>query len=202
MLSTNALGGFHMLLSILIPSDNPLASMIERGFPVDTSQGRLWVSLVDHLLHLETTDLCIFLSALATTSGTQFNSLTTQLGRLREVLLEEVVRDSSDSETGVSEEDTDAETLEETLSDSSTEGESQDDKSEISVKEISRPQTVEKEKEATLNNHRVMVSLQRGARYELEERLVRQVFSKFGKVMRMILYEKPVSGAWGFIGLF
>ena len=60
-----------------------------------------------------TSELCIFLSALALTQGTQFNSLTTQLVRLREVLLEEVVRDSSDSD--VSEEETDAETLEETL---------------------------------------------------------------------------------------
>ena len=143
------------------------------------------------------------MSALATTQGTQFNSLTTHLVRLREVLLEEVVRDSSDSETGVSEEDTDAaETLEETLSDSSTETESQDDKSEISLKEISRPRSGEIEKEVKPNNHRVMVSLQRGARYELEERLVRQAFSKFGKIIRMILYEKPVSGAWGFIGWF
>jgi hypothetical protein len=39
-------GGFHMLLTIIISSEKPLASMIELGFPVDTSQGRLWVSLV------------------------------------------------------------------------------------------------------------------------------------------------------------
>ena len=32
----------------------------------------------------------------------------------------------------------------------------------------------------------------------MEERLVRQAFSKFGKVIKTILYEKPVSGAWGF----
>ena len=70
------------------------------------------------------------------------------------------------------------------------------------MKEIPRPRPGERGQEANPNNHRVMVSLQRGARYELEERLVRQAFSKFGKVMRMILYEKPVSGAWGFIGLF
>ena len=82
-----------------------------------------------------TSELCIFLSALATTQGTQFNSLTTQLVRLREVLLEEVVRDSSDSETGVSEEETDVETLEETLSNSSTVRDTHDDKSEIAVKE-------------------------------------------------------------------
>ena len=149
-----------------------------------------------------TSELCIFLSALATTQGTQFNSLTTQLVRLREVLLEEVVRDSSDSETGVSEEETDAETLEESLSDSSTERDTHDDKSEIAVKELPRPQPGERGQEANPNNHRVMVSLQRGARYELEERLVRQAFSKFGKVIKMILYEKPVSGAWGFIGWF
>ena len=28
--------------------------------------------------------------------------------------------------------------------------------------------------------------------------MVRQTFSKFGKVIKTILYEKPVSGAWGF----
>ena len=139
---------------------------------------------------------------MATTQGTQFNSLTTQLVRLREVLLEEMVRDSSDSETGVSEEETDAETLEESLSDSSTERDTHDDKSEIAVKEIPRPRPWERGQEANHNNHRVLVSLQRGARYKLEERLVRQAFSKFGKVIKMILYEKPVSGAWGFIGWF
>ena len=70
-----------------------------------------------------TSELCIFLSD----QRTQFNNLTTQLVRLREVLLEEVVRDSSDSETGVSEEETDAETLEESLSDSGTERDTRDD---------------------------------------------------------------------------
>ena len=48
------------------------------------------------------------------------------------------MRDSSDSETGVSEEKADAETLEETLSDSSFERDTQDDKSR-SVEEIPRP---------------------------------------------------------------
>jgi hypothetical protein len=48
------------------------------------------------------------------------------------------MRDSSDSETGVSEEETDAETLEETLTDSSFERDTQDDKSR-SVEEIPRP---------------------------------------------------------------
>ena len=55
------------------------------------------------------------------------------------------------------------------------------------MKEISRPHPGGREKEAHPNNYRVMVSLQRGARYELEERLVR-------KVVRMIV-------AWGFIDL-
>ena len=144
-----------------------------------------------------TSELCIFLSALATTQGTQFNSLTTQLVRLREVLLVEMVRDSSDSETGVSEGETDAEALEETLSDSSFERDTQDDKSR-SVEEIPRPQPGERGQEVNPNNHRVMVSMQRGTWYEMEERLVRQAFSKFGKVIKTILYEKPVSGAWGF----
>jgi hypothetical protein len=63
------------------------------------------------------------------------------------------------------------------------------------VKELPRPQPGERGQEANPNNYRVMVSLQRGARYELEERLVRRAFSKFGKVIKIILYEKPVSGA-------
>ena len=148
-----------------------------------------------------TSELCVFLSALATTTGTQFDSLTTQLVRLREVLLEEVVRESSESVNGASEEETDAETVEETLSDSSTERETEEevDKSDNSVKEYRRPPG--RSQESTTINHRVMVSLQRGARYELEDRLVRQAFSQFGKVIRMMLYEKPSSGAWGFIGL-
>ena len=144
-----------------------------------------------------TSELCVFLSALATTSGTQFNSLYNQLVKLRDVLLEEVVRDS-DTENDTSVEDTDAETVEETLSESSTEKESEDETSYICVKEMSKP--VAREELKTPNNRRVMLSLQRGARYELEERLVRQAFSKYGKIIRMKIYEKPYAGAWGFIG--
>jgi hypothetical protein len=69
-----------------------------------------------------------------------------------------VVRDSSDSQTCVSEEEKDAETLEETLSDSSFERHTQDDKSR-SVEEIPRPRTGERGQEVNPNNHRVMVSL-------------------------------------------
>jgi len=144
-----------------------------------------------------TSELCVFLSALATTSGTQFDSLTNQLVKLREVLMEEVVRDS-DTDNDTSVEDTDAETVEETLSESSTEKESEDEKSDISVKEMSKP-VAREEVKAPTNNRRVMLSLQRGARYELEERLVRQAFSKYGKIIRMKLFEKPYAGAWGFI---
>jgi hypothetical protein len=66
------------------------------------------------------------------------------------------------------------------------------------VEEIPRPQPGERGQEVNPNNHRVMVSMQRGTWYEMEERLVRQAFSKFGKVIKTILYEKPVSEAWGF----
>ena len=44
--SSNGQGVFHMLLSILILSDKPLASMAELGFPVDTAEGKLGFSLV------------------------------------------------------------------------------------------------------------------------------------------------------------
>ena len=54
-----------------------------------------------------TAELCFVLSSLTTTSGTQFDSLINQLVRLREALLEEVVRESAES-------DSDDDTLEET----------------------------------------------------------------------------------------
>jgi len=112
---------------------------------------------------------------------------------LREALLEEVVRESaeSDSEDDTLEETTD--TVEETLSDISTE----EERSDASVRKITRPPIGEYE--SSNNNHRVTVSLQRGARYELEERLVRQAFSQFGKVVRLKLYDAPFSGSWGFL---
>ena len=139
-----------------------------------------------------TAELCHFLSSLATTTGTQFDSLTNQLVGLREALLEEVVRESaeSDSEDDTLEETTD--TVEETLSDISTE----EERSDASVREITRPPIGEYE--SSSNNHRMMVSLQRGARYELEERLVRQAFSQFGKVVRLKLYDASFSGSWEF----
>jgi len=146
-----------------------------------------------------TAELCLFLSSLATTTGTQFDSLTDQLVKLREALLEEVVRETaeSDSEDDTLEETTD--TVEETLSDISTEGttEEEEEKSDFSVREITRPLTGGYESRS--NNHRVMISLQRGARYELEERLVRQAFSEFGKVVKIKLFDAPFSGSWGFL---
>jgi len=157
-----------------------------------------------------TSELCIFLSALASTSGTQFSTLTNQLVKLREVLLDEVVRESSDSENDAetSSDETD-QTFEGSHSDSSTEKES-DEESEVLVKEtVDERKTIEKVKgesqkisnkdARTSNNHRVMVSLQKGARYELEDKQVKQVFSQYGKVIKMVLYQKPISGAWGFI---
>eukprot|EP00092_Neocalanus_flemingeri_P106566 GFUD01136737.1.p1 GENE.GFUD01136737.1~~GFUD01136737.1.p1 ORF type:complete len:322 (-),score=98.11 GFUD01136737.1:159-1124(-) len=159
-----------------------------------------------------TSELCLFLSALSTTRGTEFDSLASQLVRLREALLEEAARETDESENDTSEED--RETVEETLSDSSTERDTEEEISDCLVQENSRPTNesgytrpsngssytmTDNGSFVTSNNHRVMLSLQRGARWELEERLVRQAFSHFGKVVRARLYEKPVLGAWGFL---
>eukprot|EP00092_Neocalanus_flemingeri_P020206 GFUD01021880.1.p1 GENE.GFUD01021880.1~~GFUD01021880.1.p1 ORF type:complete len:322 (-),score=97.59 GFUD01021880.1:143-1108(-) len=159
-----------------------------------------------------TSELCLFLSALSTTRGTEFDSLASQLVRLREALLEEAARETDESENDTSEED--RETVEETLSDSSTERDTEEEKSDCLVEENTRPTNESGYTRPTngssytmtangsfvsSNNHRVMLSLQRGARWELEERLVRQAFSHFGKVVRARLYEKPVLGAWGFL---
>eukprot|EP00092_Neocalanus_flemingeri_P021203 GFUD01022977.1.p1 GENE.GFUD01022977.1~~GFUD01022977.1.p1 ORF type:complete len:317 (+),score=95.22 GFUD01022977.1:39-989(+) len=159
-----------------------------------------------------TSELCLFLSALSTTRGTEFDSLASQLVRLREALLEEAARETDESENDTSEDD--RETVEETLSDSSTERDTEEEKSDLLVEENTRPTnesgytrpTNGSSYTATINgsfvssnNHRVMLSLQRGARWELEKRLVTQAFSHFGKVVRARLYEKPVSGAWGFL---
>ena len=75
-------------------------------------------------------ELCLVLSSLTTTTGTQFDSLTNQLVGLREALLEEVVRETaeSDSEDDTLEEMTD--TVEETFSDISTEEETKEENSD------------------------------------------------------------------------
>eukprot|EP00092_Neocalanus_flemingeri_P066260 GFUD01080694.1.p1 GENE.GFUD01080694.1~~GFUD01080694.1.p1 ORF type:complete len:348 (+),score=97.20 GFUD01080694.1:38-1081(+) len=177
-----------------------------------------------------TSELCLFLSALSTTRGTEFDSLASQLVRLREALLEEAARETDESENDTSEED--RETVEETLSDSSTEKDTEEENSDCLVQENTRPTNesgytrptnesgytrptnesgytrptngssftmTDNGSFVSSNNHRVMLSLQRGARWELEKRLVTQAFSHFGKVVRARLYEKPVSGAWGFL---
>ena len=51
------------------------------------------------------------------------------------------------------------------------------------MKEIPRPQPGERGQEANPNNHRVMVSLQRGARYELKERLAAQERELFSRMV-------------------
>jgi len=115
--------------------------------------------------------------------------------------LEEVVRESSDSEheTDTSTDDTD-QTIEESHGDSSTEKES-DEESEVIVKEktVDEIKNIRNKDARTTNNHRVMLSLQKGARYELEDKQVKQTFSQYGKVIKMVLYQKPISGAWGFV---
>ena len=48
-------------------------------------------------------------------------------------------------------------------------------------------------------NHRVMLTLQKGARYELGKSQLMKAFSKFGKVMRMVFNEDS-SGSVGYLG--
>jgi len=160
-----------------------------------------------------TSELCVFLSALANTSGTQFQSLTSQLVKLREVLLMEVVRDTSDSENDSSS-DSDDETIEDSVSDKSTVTENDsicarmNQVLETTCDSADFEKAPETSDDATNNNvkvkakkiinHRVMLNLQKGARYELDKRQLKEAFSKFGKVIRMIFNEET-SGSVGFI---
>ena len=162
-----------------------------------------------------TSELCVFLSALASTSGTQFQSLTSHLVKLREVLLVEVVRETSDSENDSSS-DSDDQTIEDTGSDESTNTETDsvsDDRSNVpgSAGDATGYETMEKVIKTTDNattnnhkgkklmNHRVMLSLQKGARYELDKSQLMKAFSKFGKVIRMVFNEDS-SGSVGYLG--
>jgi len=163
-----------------------------------------------------TSELCVFLSALANTSGTQFQSLTSHLVKLREVLLMEVVRETSDSENdSSSESDSDDQTIEDTGSDKSTDTETDsvcDDKDNVpgsagdatgyemmdKVLETTDDAVTNSHKGKKMINHRVMLSLQKGARYELDKSQLMKAFSKFGKVIRMVFNEDS-SGSVGYL---
>ena len=147
-----------------------------------------------------TSELCLFLSSLSTTTGAQFDSLTSQLVRLREALLEEAVKEraDSDSENETFEDEEDV-TVEETLSDRSIEKTmySMEEETEVEKKSL---HVQPSPSSSSNNNHKVMLSLQKGSSYELNERLVKQALSQFGKVVRLKLFQMPIKGAWGFIG--
>ena len=151
-----------------------------------------------------TSELCLFLSSLSTTTGAQFDSLTSQLVRLREVLLEEAVKEraDSDSENETFEDEEDV-TVEETLSDRSIEKAtySMEEETEVEKKSLHVQDFNVQPSPSTLssssNNHKVMLSLQKGSSYDLNERLVKQALSQFGKVVRLKLFQMPIKGAWG-----
>jgi len=129
----------------------------------------------------------------------------------------EVVRDTSDSENESSS-DSDDETIEDSVSDKSTvtendsvcekmnkllgttgDGDAADFEEvlEASV-DASNNNNIVQSKAKKMINHRVMLNLQKGARYELDKRQLMEAFSKFGKVIRMIFNEET-SGSVGFI---
>lgn len=149
-----------------------------------------------------TSELCVFLSALAKTSGTQFQDLTSQLVKLREVLLKEVVRESSDSENDSSS-DSDSNTIEDTISEKTLNFEGGEEESYAGIQESFDKSDCRVKSAATKSrgatNHRVMLSLQKGARYELEKRQLIQAFSEYGKIIRTVLYEDCRSGSLGYI---
>jgi len=149
-----------------------------------------------------TSELCVFLSALAKTSGTQFQNLTGQLVKLREVLLTEVVRESSDSENDSSS-DSDSNTIEDTISEKTLNSEGGEEESCGGIQEsFDKSDCVDKSsttKSPGVINHRVMLSLQKGARYELDKRQLIQAFSEYGKVIKTMLYEDCRSGSLGYL---
>jgi len=149
-----------------------------------------------------TSELCVFLSALAKTSGTQFQNLTGQLVKLREVLLTEVVRESSDSENDSSS-DSDSNTIEDTISEKTLNSEGGEEESCGGIQEsFDESDCVDKSsttKSPGVINHRVMLSLQKGARYELDKRQLIQAFSEYGKVIKTMLYEDCRSGSLGYL---
>jgi len=123
----------------------------------------------------------------------------------------EVVRDTSDSEDDSSS-DSDDETIEDSVSDKSIENDSICERMNTVLKTASNAKDCEKAPDTTDNatnnivqvkakkmiNHRVMLNLQKGARYELDKRQLMEAFSKFGKVIRMI-FNEDTSGSVGFI---
>jgi len=169
-----------------------------------------------------TSELRMFLTSLADTSGTEFDNLTNQLVRLREVLLNDIQEndtiETNDTETEASASDKqnvsteteasnesdqlngttatkDAGTDEETVSKtSSSNGKGTDRGHSKATVKIKTPQ-----KGSLISNHRVMISLQKGARYELEEKLVKEALSQFGKVVNIKLYMEPNMGSFGYV---
>jgi len=126
----------------------------------------------------------------------------------------EVVRDTSDSENESSS-DSDDETIEDSVSDKSTvtendsvcekmnkllgttgDGDAADFEEVLEASDASN--NIVQSKAKKMINYRVMLNLQKGARYELDKRQLMEAFSKFGKVIRMIFNEET-SGSVGFI---
>jgi len=169
-----------------------------------------------------TRELCSFLTSLASTSGNEFESIIPQLKKLREVLMDDVVNDTStESESDGSEESEPGtgnpnssgyKTLnEESVND-------RDNSDVVIIPELSAPikgnvcevasddegiqvsnLSNNTEYRVVLNNNfRTMFSIQKGVRYELEDRPLKVALSEYGKVVRLKIFDAPVSGAWGF----
>jgi len=153
-----------------------------------------------------TSELCQFLSSLATTSEASLDDLAPQLVKLKEVLLRDVVQDQApvESESGEAEDDV-------SESGSSTSTEKSEDNSVTSkvedCNELTRTQEVERSENShsqnldlyQRDNYRVMFSIQKGARWEMQEIEVKRAFSKFGRVNKVYFFQGPSSGNWGFV---
>ena len=170
-------------------------------------------------------ELCSFLTSLASISGNEFESIIPQLMKLREVLMDDVVNDSStesessdgseESEPGTGNPDSSGyKTInEESVNDRNSSDvvvvpdqygpekgnvcEVASDDEAIQVSNLSNNAEC---RVVPTNNFRTMFSIQKGVRYELEDRPLKVALSEYGKVVRLKIFDAPVSGAWGFAG--
>ena len=56
------------------------------------------------------------------------------------------------------------------------------------------------DRSSRLDSHLIKFSVQRGARFDLKEEQLQEVFSKFGRLVRHRLYAKTNMGFDGFLG--
>jgi len=148
-----------------------------------------------------TSELCQFLSSLATTSEASLEDLAPQLVKLKEVLMRDVVQDQTPAEESGSD------NLDDDISESGS-STSTDKSEDVPItskveecKELSRTNEVERSvnTHSQRDNYRVMFSIQKGARWEIQDMEVKRAFSNFGRVNKVYFFQSQRSGNWGFV---